>query len=76
MDLERALNKAGMGYLELQYHGGLRVEDIESVTLLADYQSKEPGFQPETEMPPELVARLKTLGIRATIVRDGAEHEL
>lgn len=76
VDLERALNKAGMGYLELQYHGGLRVEDIESVTLLADYQSKEPGFQPETEMPPELVARLKTLGIRATIVRDGAEHEL
>ena len=65
-----------MGYLELQYHGGLRVEDIESVTLLADYQSKEPDFQPETEMPPELVARLKTLGIRATIVRDGAEHEL
>lgn len=76
VDLERALEKAGMGYLELQYHGSLQVEDIESVTLLADYQSKEPGFQPETEMPPELVARLKMLGIRATIVKDGKENEL
>ena len=76
VDLERVLNNAQVGYMELQYHNGVRVEDIESVTLMADYESKDEGVQPEREMAPELVAQLKSLGIRATIVKDGEEHEL
>ena len=76
VDMERALEAAQVGYLELQYHGGVRVEDIESVTLIADYASSNKNFQPEQEMPPELAARLKSLGIRAKIVKDGKEHEL
>lgn len=76
VDLDRVLTKGEVGYLELQYHNGVQVEDIESVTLMADYESKDKGVQPEREMAPELVAQLKSLGIRATIVKDGEEHEL
>ncbi|MBU5435514.1 hypothetical protein [Pseudoflavonifractor sp. MSJ-37] len=76
VDIERALKAGHVGYLELQYHGGVRVEDIESVTLIADYASDDQNFQPEQEMPPELAARLKSLGIRAAVVKDGREHEL
>ena len=43
---------------------------------MADYKSRDEGVQPEREMAPELVAQLKSLGIRATIVKDGEEHEL
>lgn len=69
VDLDRVLTKGEVGYLELQYHNGVRVEDIESVTLMADYESMDEGVQPEREMSPELVAQLRSLGIRATIVK-------
>ena len=75
MDLENLLQDAQVGYAELQYHGGVRVEDIESVTLIADYIAEE-GVEVEREMPQELVDRLKALGIRAKIVKEGNEHEL
>ena len=75
VDLENLLQDAQVGYAELQYHGGVRVEDIESVTLIADYIAEE-GVEVEREMPQELVDRLKALGIRAKIVKEGREHEL
>ena len=75
VDLENLLQDAQVGYAELQYHGGVRVEDIESVTLIADYIAEE-GVEVENEMPQELVDRLKALGIRAKIVKEGNEHEL
>lgn len=75
VDLEDLLQDAHVGYAELQYHGGIRVEDIESVTLIADYNAEE-GVEVEQEMPQELVDRLKALGIKAKIVKEGQEHEL
>lgn len=74
-DLEDLLRDAQASYAELQYHGGVRVADIESVTLIADYIAED-GVEVEKEMPQELVNRLKTLGIRAKIVKEGNEHEL
>ena len=74
-DLEDLLRDAQASYAELQYHGGVRVEDIESVTLIADYIAED-GVEVEREMPQELVDRLKALGIRAKIVKEGNEHEL
>ena len=74
-DLEDLLRDAQASYAELQYHGGVRVEDIESVTLIADYIAED-GVEVEREMPQELVDRLKALGIRAKIVKEGREHEL
>ena len=74
-DLEDLLRDAQASYAELQYHGGVRVEDIESVTLIADYIAED-GVEVEREMPQELVDRLKALGIRAKIVKEGSEHEL
>ena len=75
VDLEDLLRDSEAPYAELQYHGGVRVEDIESVTLIADYTAEE-GVEVEKEMPQELVDRLKALGIRAKIVKEGNEHEL
>lgn len=75
VDLENLLKDAEVGYMELQYHGGVAVEDIESVTLIADYITED-GVEVEKEMPQELVEQLKSLGIQAKIVKDGKEYEL
>ena len=75
-DVEQLLDACDCPYAELQYHGGVRLEDIESVTLLADAFSEEAPEAIEQEMPAELVERLRALGIKAYKVKDGEQNEL
>ena len=76
LDVEQLLLDSDASYAELQYHGGVRVEDIESVTLMADPVNVDAPEEIEQEMPAELVERLRELDIRAYKVKDGELHEL
>lgn len=77
VDLERALAELNEDYAELQFHDGIQLEDIESVTLLASVPTVR-GWTaaPEGDFPEGLVDQLKANGIQARIVRGGREHEL
>lgn len=77
LSVERMLRDFETGYAELQFHGGVRLEDIESVTLLTEMHTPEGAVQGlEQEIPKDLVDQLKALGIQAKIVRGGEEREV
>ena len=74
-DLDAMLELTDACYAELQYHGGVSAGDIESITLITDYQA-DPGVPVDKEIPGELLDKLKELGIKTTIVSGGEEHEV
>lgn len=77
VDMERLLEECRVGYVELQFHDTVKVEDIESVTLMADMASPDgPIADLEQAFPAGLLERLKANGIRASVVRGGEEHAL
>lgn len=77
LSVERMLRDFETSYAELQFHGGVRLEDIESVTLLTEMHTPEGAVQGlEQEIPKDLVDQLKALGIPAKIVRGGEEREV
>ena len=69
LSFDHLLETGGNSYLELQFHGGVSLEDIESVTLNANYVSDKKNFVPDQDFPPELLETLKKNGIKAQIVR-------
>ena len=77
LSVERMLRDFDTGYAELQFHGGVRLEDIESVTLLTEMYTPEGKAQGlEQDIPEDLADQLKALGIQAKIVRGGEEREV
>jgi hypothetical protein len=63
-------------YTELQFHGGLSIEDIESVTLIANNQKAAlpTGKSYDTEFPADMLTKLKEHGIRTTMIREDEEN--
>lgn len=77
LSVERMLRDFETGYAELQFHGGVRLEDIESVTLLTEMYTPVGAVQGlEQDIPKDLVDQLKALGIQTKIVRGGEEHDV
>lgn len=77
LSVERMLRDFETGYAELQFHGGVRLEDIESVTLLTDMYTPEGQVQGlEQDIPKDLADQLKALGIQTKIVRGGEERDV
>ncbi len=70
------LNKVGQSYLELQFHGGVSIEDIESITLIGDYKAEKGKPEPDTELDPELVKMCKENGIKTFFLKDGDLNEV
>lgn len=76
VDLERMLREIDASYAELQFHGGVRLEDIESVTLLTTMHTPDGPMEGlEQDFPDALLAQLKENGIQVRIVREGKENE-
>ena len=69
LSLDHTLQTGMNAYVELQFHGGVSLEDIESVTLNTNYVSNKKGFVPDQDFPPELLETLKKNGIKAQVVR-------
>lgn len=77
LSVERMLRDFETGYAELQFHGGVRLDDIESVTLLTDMYTPEGQVQGlEQDIPKDLADQLKALGIQTKIVRGGEERDV
>ena len=75
-DLNQILQFSAAPYMELQYHGQVTIDDIESITLLSDFQKNEKNkFNTDTDIPADLVQKLKEKGIKATYVKGGKEYE-
>lgn len=55
-------------YVELQFHGGVTLEDIESVTLVPKLEGSQLAHEAETDIPPEMVRDLQARGIHAFVV--------
>ena len=75
IDFEEFVGDVGVPYVELQYHGGVKMEDIESVTLISNLKTSDIE-DADVDMPEELVNSLKQLGIKAIVVKDGVANEL
>ena len=69
LTIDNLLTAGENGYVELQFHGGVTLEDIESITLNTNYVSDNKNFAPDTDIPPELLDSLKRNGIKAYVVR-------
>lgn len=76
LNYEKALSSFEVSYTELQFHGQVTLDDIESVTLVANAQAATEGAVVEREMPEELQEMLQSLGIKAQIVKEDGLHEL
>lgn len=76
LDYDQAMYDLDGSYTELQFHGQVTLDDIESVTLLANAQGATEGAVIEKEMPEELLEMLHSLGIKAQIVKEDGLHEV
>lgn len=67
------IKKLELLYLELQYHGGVTIDDIESITMVTNYnnpQLEDVVKNMEQDYPEDLLKELKILGIK-TFKNDG-----
>ena len=75
-NLDDLLNMTGQSYLELQFHGGVSVDDIDSITFIGDYKAAEGKPAADTEFDPELLKMCKENGIKAFSLKGGDMNEL
>jgi hypothetical protein len=72
-------NMQDMTYVELQFHGGVTPQDIESVTLvpkmMPPLMHEGEVFKEDTDIPDDLVRKLEFRGIHAYVVQDGKKIE-
>ncbi|MCR4642698.1 MAG: hypothetical protein K5697_11790 [Lachnospiraceae bacterium] len=73
-DLNEVLKGLNISYVELQFHGGVHLADIESVTLVPKFKRKD-RTEGDTDIPPELLERLRASNIHAYVVKDGEKTE-
>lgn len=76
LSLDKLLLNCGVNYFELQYHGGVTLDDIESISLLEDYHIEKSGVVPDKEIPEELRNLCKKKGIKTYVVKDGQKNEV
>lgn len=62
---EMLADELGHSYIEAQYHGGVEVADIASVT-----------FDTRTELPSDLFDKLKRKGIKVQVISEGTVKEI
>ena len=75
--INNLLKRTTAQYVELQFHGGITVEDIESITLIGDYEERsEQKQKPDREMDPELKEKCRKLGIKTFFAKDGKVTEV
>lgn len=74
--MDKLLLNCGVNYFELQYHGGVTLDDIESISLLEDYHIEKSGVVPDKEIPEGLRNLCKKKGIKTYVVKDGQKNEV
>lgn len=62
---EMLIDELRVAYVEAQYHGGVEVADIASVT-----------FDTRRELPPDLFDKLKRKGIKVQVISEGTVKEI
>ncbi len=75
-NLNNLLVNTGQSYLELQFHGGVSIEDIESISFIGDYEVDKDKPAADKEFDPDLLKMCKENGIKAFNVSGGKIDEL
>ena len=76
VNLNNLLANTGQSYLELQFHGGVSIEDIESISFIGDYEAEADKPAADKEFDPDLLKMCKENGIKAFNVSGGKIDEL